>query len=344
VDARGEALPGRGRDARRVSESTTAEPFETALAAILDELADPERQAEAAAEAAMLLEATARWPPPDIDWTMYQDVIRPELLVRPLTRRESERIAAHIRDQMRRLPPRPIQGTGTSLPSALKRADPEIAVPVLLDLIVHHWKRFTTTEMDQLLKALEYHLWCAGSEPTYVLIEQLRRYPGLRKTLRRIAHRHLGTADIVRDVPSEAAIVDGEIGVLLAPADLRSIRDDTHWLRRLEASGQWEDPARSLIAASRHSIFQCVATVRWQERRRGDLASVLVLAPDDRVYELEMELDEAGAVITLRWARLSDEQRADHEETLQLLKRVQEMEEEERERLGRVPRDSEPTG
>ncbi|MCI0636760.1 MAG: hypothetical protein L0206_23015 [Actinobacteria bacterium] len=327
-----------------MSESTKPEPFETALAAILDELADPERQAEAATEAAILLEATARWPPSESDWTMYKGVIRPQLLVRPLTRRESERIAAHIRDQMRKLPPRPIHETGTSLPMALRRADSEIAVPVLLDLVVHHWKRFTTAEMDQLLKALEYHLWCAGSEPTYVLVEQLRGYPGLRKTLRRIAHRHLGTADYMRDVPSEAAVVDGEVGVLLAPEELRSIRDDTHWLRRLETSGQWEDPARSLIAASRHSIFQCVATARWLERQGGDSVSVLVLAPDDSVYELEMELDEAGAVIALRWASLSDEQRADHEETVQLLKRVQQMEQEERERLGRVPRDREPTG
>lgn len=45
-----------------MSESTTAEPFQSALAAILDELDDPEQQAEAAAEAAMLLEPTARWP------------------------------------------------------------------------------------------------------------------------------------------------------------------------------------------------------------------------------------------------------------------------------------------
>jgi hypothetical protein len=65
-----------------------------------------------------------------------------------------------------------------------------------------------------------------------------------------------------------------------------------------------------------------------------------VLAPNDSLYELEMELDEAGAVITLHWARLSDEQRADHAETVQLLKRVQKIEQEEQERLGGVPRDS----
>ncbi|MGH3118888.1 MAG: hypothetical protein ACRDQ2_17595, partial [Gaiellales bacterium] len=257
-----------------MSDSTTAEPFETALAAMLDELVDPNRQAEAATEAAMLLEATARWPPSDSDWTMYQDVIRPELLVRPLTRRESERIAAHIQNQMRKLPPRPIHETGTSLPWALRRADSEIAVPVLLDLIVHHWMSFTTAEMDQLLKGLEYHLWCAGSEPTYVLVEQLRSYPGLRKALRRLAHRHLGTADSVRDVPTEADVVDGEIGVLLAPEELRSIRHDTAWLRRLDASGEWLDVARSLIPASRQSIFRCVVAARWQERQGGGSVSV----------------------------------------------------------------------
>jgi hypothetical protein len=70
----------------------------------------------------------------------------------------------------------------------LETPDPqsEIAVPVLFDLIVHHWKRFTTAEMDQLLKGLEYYLWCAGSEPTYVLVEQLRRFPELRQALRRM--------------------------------------------------------------------------------------------------------------------------------------------------------------
>jgi hypothetical protein len=40
---------------------------------------------------------------------------------------------------------------------------------------------------------------------------------------------------------------------------------------------------------------------------------------------------------------LGDEQRADQEETVRLLTRVQKMEQEERERLGTVPRDSQPT-
>jgi hypothetical protein len=333
----GFTLPG-------VSERTIDEPFETALAAILNELADPERQAAAASEAAMLLEAAVRWPPSNGEQSLYEDMIRPELRDRPLTRQESERIAGHIHEQLRKLPPRPIDQPGTALPWALGKAESEIAVPLLLDLIVHHWKRLTTAELDQLLKGLEYHLWCAGSEPTYVLVEQLRGFPGLRKTLRRIAHRHLGKVDVVTDVPAMADVVDGEVGALLAPEELRSIRHDTAWLRRLDGSGDWVDVARSLIPASHQSIYQCVVATRWQERQGRDAATVLVLTPNDNVYQLELEADEYGAVSSVRWERLSEVQRADQDDTVQRLKRVQRIEQEEREQLGRVPKDSEADG
>lgn len=150
---------------------------------------NPRQSQRAALEAGDLLElhdhprTVSNWP------DYYYDVIRPELLARPLTPQELDDLVNFLNQVVRgSLDGKSSRGAHTvGLLNAIGRAKPSIAAPLLIDILLQYHGSLIESEVHQIVHALDEMLFRERAEPRFEpLIEAFARR-GLVPILREIS-------------------------------------------------------------------------------------------------------------------------------------------------------------